>query len=194
LKYADIGSVVATSQPKPPQLLPTLTHALVSAADRYWWLILLVAAAFAVRGGIWLVRERRLARSGISEIDTMDGVLFERRLAHLFKSRGYRVDQTRAHGDYGADLVLEKDGTRTVVQAKRWTKNVGVKAVQEAVAAKPMYGCDHAMVVTNRYFTEQARRLANANGVRLWNRDELVRALLASADDGLAPVSVALDR
>ncbi len=84
--------------------------------------------------------------------------------------------KTRAHGDYGADLVLEKDGVRTVVQAKRWTKNVGVKAIQEAVAAKPIYRCEHAMVVTNRYFTEQARRLAKANGVRLWNRDELVRA------------------
>ena len=179
----------AAAQPKPPQLLPTLAHALGSAVSHYWWLFLIVGALFAARGVVWLVRERRLARSGISEIDQMDGITFERRLKHLFVSRGYRVEQTRARGDYGADLVLEKDGVRTVVQAKRWTKNVGVKAIQEAVAAKPMYSCDQAMVVTNRYFTQQAERLATANGVRLWNRDELVRALLANADDGLSPAA-----
>lgn len=179
--------MLATTEPKPPQLAPILTHALGQFIGQFWWLILIVAALFAVQGTVWLVRERRLARSGISEIDSMDGLTFERRLFHLFTSRGYRVEQTRARGDYGADLVLERDGVRTVVQAKRWTKNVGVKAVQEAVAAKPMYRCDHAMVVTNRYFTEQATHLAKANGVRLWNRDDLVRALLANSDEGLSP-------
>jgi restriction system protein len=162
-------------------------HALGDFVSHFWWLILIVAAILAVRGAVWLVRERRLARSGISEIDRMEGITFERRLAYLFTSRGYRVEQTRTRGDYGADLVLEKDGARTVVQAKRWKKNVGVKAIQEAVAAKPMYRCNYSMVVTNRYFTEQARRLAKANGVRLWNRDDLVRALLADGDEGLSP-------
>ncbi|HLK13343.1 MAG TPA: restriction endonuclease [Fimbriimonadaceae bacterium] len=181
----------ATGQPRPPELLPALTHALGSTLSNFWWLVLLVGAVFAARGVLWVVRERRLARSGISEIDEMDGITFERRLKHLFASRGYQVEETRARGDYGADLVLEKDGVRTVVQAKRWTKNVGVKAIQEAVAAKPMYHCDHAMVVTNRYFTEPAQRLAEANDVRLWNRDELMRALLASADDRLSPAAPA---
>lgn len=162
-------------------------HALAIFVGHYWWLILLVGSFFAVRGVVWAFRERRLARSGIGEIDRMDGIVFERRLEHLFVSRGYRVSRTRARGDYGADLVLEKDGLRTVVQAKRWSKNVGVKAIQEAVAAKPVYGCDHAMVVTNRYYTEQAQRLAKANGVRLWNRDDLVQALLVGTDDGLSP-------
>ena len=179
--------MLATAQPKQPQVAPVLTHALGDFVSHFWWLILIVAALLAARGVVWLIRERRLARSGISEIDRMDGITFERRLAHLFASRGYRVEQTRARGDYGADLVLEKDGARTVVQAKRWKKNVGVKAVQEAVAARPMYRCDYSMVVTNRYFTEQASRLARANGVRLWNRDDLVRALLANADEGLSP-------
>jgi restriction system protein len=74
--------------------------------------------------------------------------------------------------------VVERDGVRTIVQAKRWTKNVGVKAVQEAVAAKPMYRCEQAMVVTNRHFTAQAQELAHANLVTLWDRERLVNALL----------------
>jgi HJR/Mrr/RecB family endonuclease len=35
------------------------------------------------------------------------------------------------------------------------------------------------MVVTNRFFTQAARKLARANGVVLWDRDRLVKALLA---------------
>jgi len=181
--------MLAATEPKPPQLLPVLTHALGETVTRYWWLILLVGAVLAARGLIWVIRERRLARSGINEIDSMTGITFERRLAHLFASLGYRVEQTRARGDYGADLVLEKDSHRTVVQAKRWTKNVGVKAVQEAVAAKPMYRCDRAMVVTNRNFTDQARRLASANDVILWNRDKLVEALLSTNGPGTGPTN-----
>jgi restriction system protein len=58
-------------------------------------------------------------------------------------------------------------------------KNVGVGAVQEAVAAKAVYDCDDILVVTNRRFTEPARKLARANRVTLWPRDQLVAKLLA---------------
>ncbi len=34
-------------------------------------------------------------------------------------------------GDYGADLVLSKDGRKIVVQAKRWKNVVGIEAVQQ---------------------------------------------------------------
>jgi restriction system protein len=180
--------VLAAAQPKQPDLIHALTSAVGPFLSHFWWLVLIVAALFLARGVQWLITERRLARSGITQIDAMDGITFERCLAHLFTGLGYRVERTRARGDYGADLVLEKDGARTVVQAKRWTKNVGVKAIQEAVSAKPMYRCDRAMVVTNRYFTEQAKLLAEANGVELWNRDGLVAALLRTLpDEGGAP-------
>jgi restriction system protein len=74
---------------------------------------------------------------------------------------------------------VTKDGQRIAVQAKRWTKAVGVKAVQEAVASKGIYKCADALVVANRPFTRQARTLAQANAVTLWDRDVLVAKLLA---------------
>ena len=175
--------MLAAAPPQAPKVVPVLMHALGSFVSHFWWLVLIAAGVFVVRGIAWLIGERRLARSGIGEIDAMDGITFERRLAHLFTSLGYRVEQTRARGDYGADLVVEKTGERSVVQAKRWTKNVGVKAIQEAVAAKPMYRCDRAIVVTNRYYTQQAKRLAKANGVTLWDRDQLVAALLSRSHE-----------
>ncbi|WP_253187253.1 restriction endonuclease [Paenibacillus sp. GP183] len=48
----------------------------------------------------------------------MDGRQFELYLGLLFKALGYKTEVTLSAGDYGADLVIEKNGVRTVVQAK----------------------------------------------------------------------------
>lgn len=154
---------------------------LVSALLGMWYLWLLVGGIGLVRLLLWLNEQRTLSRSGIGEIDVMDGRTFEQRLGILFRALGYRVEQTRYRGDYGADLVVSKDGVRTVVQAKRWSKTVGIKAVQEAHSSAAMYNCTRSMVVTNRYYSKSARALAHANGVRLWDRDDLVRALASAA-------------
>jgi restriction system protein len=108
----------------------------------------------------------------------MDGRTFEHYLRVVFGRRGFEVELTRYVGDYGADLIVRGDNRATVVQAKRSRRRVGVKAVQEAVAAKGYYGCDDALVVTNAYFTRQARVLAERNAVRLWSRHELVQELV----------------
>lgn len=76
-----------------------------------------------------------------------------------------------------------------VIRAKRFRKPVGVGAIQEVLAAKGYCGCSAAMVVTNSRFTRPAKTLAQANGVTLWDRNQLVEALL-SVQASLAPISV----
>ena len=83
---------------------------------------------------------------GISSVDRMSGTEFEDLLAHLFSKMGYQVMPTRTTGDQGGDLVLEKFGERTVVQAKRSSGTVGNSAIQEVVAAKKFYNCSKSMV------------------------------------------------
>lgn len=79
---------------------------------------------------------------------------------------------------------------KTVIQAKRYVKAVGIKAVQEAVAAKGMYGCTEAMVVTNSTYTRAARELARANRVALWERKRLVETILQVRDEaGAVPLA-----
>ncbi|MGE5371702.1 MAG: restriction endonuclease [Solirubrobacterales bacterium] len=144
-----------------------------------WALIaLVVIGKFIFR--IW--EKKRLAESGIDQIDGMSGKTFEKYLEVLFTKLGYKVERTQYIGDYGADLITSKNGVKTVIQAKRYKNKVGIKAVQEAVAAKGKYGCTKAMVVTNSFYTNQAIELAKANAVELWNRDDLVRALLSVKD------------
>src|SRR5438067_1415651 len=156
---------------------PDLTHLLTVL----WPLWALVGVVLATRLAQVLWAQRRLRRSGIREIDEMDGLTFERRLALLFRGLGYGVEITgSARGDYGCDLLVTRGGERAVVQAKRRCKPVGIKAVQEATAACPHYKPNRAYVVTNSAFTPQARKLAAANKVELWDREELVRQLLRS--------------
>jgi restriction system protein len=144
------------------------------------WPVWTVIGAVALVGlGLRLRQLRRLARSGIADIDRMDGRTFEEYLGLLFGRLGYRAEVTPSTGDYGADLVVARDGVRQVVQAKRWNRPVGVTAVQQVVAARSYYHCQGALVVTNRGFTASARRLARANGVKLWDRQDLVERMLA---------------
>lgn len=79
--------------------------------------------------------EERLKKSGIAEIDKMEGIQFENYLGHLLRAQGYKIEVSKATGDYGADLLIQKDGKRIVVQAKRYSENVGSKAVQEVQAS-----------------------------------------------------------
>lgn len=105
----------------------------------------------------------------------MSGTEFEELLAAHFKKAGYRVSLTPANNDYGADLVLKNKKEIIVVQAKRYKGKVSNSAIQEVVAAMPYYNATRAMVVTNSYFTKNAKTLANANQVILWDRNDLIK-------------------
>ncbi len=174
--------MLAAAKSSNPDPLGPLFHTLALL----WPLWLLVALIGTGKLAWRLYELRRLSRSGIAEVDRMNGTTFEIFLTTLFRRLGYSVEHTGRHGDYGADLVVTKDGRRIAVQAKRWSKAVGVKAVQEAVASKGLYKCAEALVVANRAFTRQARTLAQANDVKLWDRDVLVAKLLAVGNDAAA--------
>ena len=110
----------------------------------------------------------------IDQVDRMTGEEFEEFLACCFRNLGYAVEMTPKTGDFGADLILCKAGKKTVVQAKRYQGKVGNSAVQEVVSAVKYYGAQDAIVITNSMFTSNAHKLAQANGVQLWGREQLI--------------------
>lgn len=123
-------------------------------------------------------RERQYLRSvGFEDLDKLTGIKFEKFLEILFKDLGYKVRRTQASRDFGADLIIEKDGKRTVVQAKRYKGSVGIKAVQEIVAARNYYDADDCMVVTNSKFTGAAVELSRKNGVKLVGKSKLKKMI-----------------
>ncbi len=124
-------------------------------------------------------RNERLRLSGINEIDKMDGVVFEKYLREIYLQKGYKVSLTSVTGDYGADLILEKNNEKIVIQAKRYAKNVGIKAVQEVKAAQFHYKANEAWVVSNNNYTSAAISLAKSTNVKLISRDELIELSLS---------------
>lgn len=115
-----------------------------------------------------------MKQSGIRDIDRMEGYQFEEYLKVLFKSLGYRPMVTKKSGDYGADVIL-KGKSKIVIQAKRYgyKHNVSLDAVREVFASKYYYKADEAWVITNSFFTKQAKELAKSCDVKLLNRYEL---------------------
>lgn len=120
-------------------------------------------------------RVERIIKSGIADIDRMDGQQFERYLFHLFKRSGLKVELTSTTGDFGADLLVTlKDGRRIAIQAKRYKKHVGIEAVQEVFSAVSYYRASAGVVITNNGFTTAAAQLAEKNGVILLDRKHLI--------------------
>ena len=100
--------------------------------------------------------------------DEMTGIQFEQYCAmELKRDHGFvRVEFTKTSGDYGGDLVgYHIDGSKWVIQCKRYMGHVGIDAVQEALGAKAIYDADKMAVMTNNKLTASARELANKSGV-----------------------------
>jgi HJR/Mrr/RecB family endonuclease len=112
--------------------------------------------------------------SRISQIDQMSGEEFEELLRAHFEKQGYQVNLTQKTNDYGADLILQKNGVKTIVQAKRHKQKIGNRAVQEIVAAKGHYKAAHGMVISNSYYSANCVKLAFENDIVLWSRNDLI--------------------
>lgn len=102
--------------------------------------------------------------------EDMEGREFEYFCAELLQRRGfYEVEVTRGSGDYGIDILAEKDGVTYAIQCKRYTSPVGVKAVQEAYAGRDYYDKMVGAVMTNQYFTAPAVEAAKKLKILLWD-------------------------
>lgn len=108
------------------------------------------------------------------ELDEMDGHDFEYYCADLLEQRGfYEIEVTKGSGDYGIDILAEKDGVTYAIQCKRYAAPVGIKAVQEAYAGRDYYDSMVGAVLTNQYFTASAVEAARKLKILLWDRDYL---------------------
>ena len=102
--------------------------------------------------------------------EDMEGHEFEYFCADLLKQKGFvDVEVTRGSGDYGIDILAEKEGVTSAIQCKRYVTPVGVKAVQEAYAGRDYYDRMVGAVMTNQYFTTPAVEAAKKLKILLWD-------------------------
>lgn len=104
-------------------------------------------------------------------MDELEGHDFEYYCADILKKNGFLdVEVTKGSGDFGADILAEKDGVSYAIQCKCYDKPIGVKAIQEVYAGRDYYDCMVGVVMTNQYFTAPAVELAKKLKIMLWDR------------------------
>lgn len=109
----------------------------------------------------------------MTDFDQMSGVEFEKYIWAFLSQKGYRVYETKKSYDFGVNLIVYARNNKTVVQVKRYKSKVGIKAVQEIISGKVFYDAKNAIVITNSYYTEPAKKLAGKSKVKLYDRNDL---------------------
>lgn len=119
--------------------------------------------------------QKKLAKSGMYDIDRMDGLQFESYLKALLKELGYKSKVTSGSHDFGADIIMKNNNKKIVIQAKRYgyKNHVSLDAVQQVFAAKTYYKADESAVITNSMFTKSAKELAKSCNVKIYDRYQL---------------------
>ncbi|GFI23051.1 hypothetical protein IMSAGC011_01828 [Lachnospiraceae bacterium] len=142
--------------------------------NQFWiWVVVIIGLAM-LAGVIILLRRQNRKYDWAKERDQMDGFEFEYYCADLLSANGFvNVEVTRSTGDYGVDILAEKEGITFAIQCKRYSKPVGIKAVQEAYAGRDYYDRMVGAVLTNQYFTKPAMNAARKLKILLWDRDYL---------------------
>jgi restriction system protein len=109
-------------------------------------------------------------------MDEMEGHDFEYYCADILNEMGFvDVEVTKGSGDFGVDILAEKDGVSYAFQCKCYDKPIGVKAIQEVYAGKDYYDRMVGVVMTNQYFTQPAVDMAKKLNVMLWDRDYITK-------------------
>jgi len=122
----------------------------------------------------WILLKKQRERVSLLPMDEMEGHDFEYYCAELLQNNGFaRAEVTRASGDYGVDIIADKEGITYAVQCKCYDMEVGVSAVQQVYAGRDYYGCMVGVVMTNQYFTRPAQNMADRLHILLWDRDVL---------------------
>lgn len=137
-----------------------------------YFIIILVGVWVLCLVGFFVLKYAKKKYPG--DIDLMEGHDFEYFCADLLRRKGFQeVEVTKGSGDYGIDILAQKDGVTYGIQCKCYSTPVGVKAVQEAYAGRDYYDCMVGVVLTNQYFTTPAVEVAGKLKIMLWDRGYL---------------------
>lgn len=138
------------------------------------------AGLFVLAGVCSLIRSVGIRRDlekqgGLESLAAMPWKAFEDFVGEVYRRQGYSVEERLGGGaDGGVDLVLRREGERTLVQCKRWTgRAVGAPVVRELYGVMVSEGADAAVLVTTSRFTKEVRDFVRGKPVMLVDGREL---------------------
>jgi restriction system protein len=138
-------------------------------------------------------RKRRLldTRTGLESLAALGWRDFERLVGEAYRRRGYSVEETGLGGaDGGIDLVLRRDGKRTLVQCKQWRREkVPVNVVREMYGLLAHHRADAVRIAALGEFTTDAAAFAEGKPIELIDGSALLRMIREVQGKGAAPIS-----
>ena len=135
-------------------------------------IVLVIIISVLCIGIALLIKKHRKMKP--RHFDELDGHEFEYYCADLLRKKGFiDVEVTKGSGDYGVDILAEKEGVTYAIQCKCYMAPIGVKAIQEAYAGRDYYDRMVGAVLTNQYFTTPAVEAAKKLKILLWDRGYL---------------------
>ena len=139
------------------------------------------------------IEKARQRRWSDFDFDKTDGEAFEYFCADLLRANGFtNVELTKKTWDLGVDILAEKEQITYAVQCKCHASNIGNQAVRDVYSGKECYHCMIGAVMTNRFFTKAAVRLATEHNILLWDREYLFQ-LIKNAEKNVYEVGKDLD-
>jgi restriction endonuclease Mrr len=114
-------------------------------------------------------------------LSQLDPKRFEQRIAELLRAMGHtQVRVVGGSGDGGVDVEATVEdrwghGCRVSVQAKRWSRTLSRKPVDELLGALVRRRCDQGILITTSSFSKEARQAAGDDSrLRLVDGAQLV--------------------
>lgn len=126
-----------------------------------------------------------VAKDGTTNLASMDWEEFEHLVRELFEkefaSRGGEVRVTRSSSDGGVDAVaFDHDpisGGKIIIQAKRYTRTVGVAAVRDLYGTTLNEGASKGILVTTADYGPDAHKFASDKPLTLMSGSHLLHLL-----------------
>jgi len=135
-------------------------------------------------------KRRRLldTRTGLDSIAAIGWRDFERLVGEAFRRQGYSVEETGLGGaDGGIDLILRRNGQRTLVQCKQWRREkVPVNVVREMYGLLAHHGAHNVRIATVGGFTADAARFAQDKPIELIDGQTLLAMIRSAQQPGHA--------
>ena len=77
----------------------------------------------------------------------LTGDEFEKKIASLYRKKGYYVTQTPPGKDQGVDLIAKRDNMVIIIQTKNWKSKVTNTHVLKTSGARQMFHANYAMLI-----------------------------------------------
>lgn len=158
------------------------------------WIVLLVCWIAALSSFLGARHRRRLldTRTTLESLAAGGWRQFELLVGEAFRRQGYSVEETGLGGaDGGIDLILRKDGRRTLVQCKQWKRQqVGVSVVREMYGLLAHHQAHAVKIVCIGGYTKDAARFAQDKPIELIGGERLLEMIQAVQRGGVAGASL----